>query len=348
MAGVLLHAVGLVVFQQGRQNGGALACCDLVHHLDDRHLAAPGSQILCGLAAHHAAADDSHGAVDLLLTGQHLPGIGHVHAVNAGDAGCGAVGTHSVDDSLKTGLLQLLCRAGLPHAQVHTGVADCMDQILRGAAHLLLAGRHAGDVQLTAQRGGLLKQGHVVTAQSCHTGSFQTVRAAAQNSHLLFLCGRLDAAAVLIAIFGIEHAGQELAVLDGIGAALVAADAAADIAGLTGSDLCAPIRVCQQRTANSHHIRHAALDDALGHLGIHDTAHGADRHVDSLFDVTGDLDEEAVGLHTHRRNGIRHVAGVVGLCNVEHIHAVLHQPLGKLHGVGFVNAALAALRGDDG
>ena len=32
-------------------------------------------------------------------------------------------------------------------------------------------------------------------------GSFQTGGAAAQNSHLLFLCGRLDAAAVLIAIF---------------------------------------------------------------------------------------------------------------------------------------------------
>lgn len=39
---------------------------------------------------------------------------------------------------------------------------------------------------------------------------------------------------------------------------------------------------------------------------------------------------------------------MVGLCNVEHIYAVLYQPLGKLHGVGFVNAALAALRGDDG
>ena len=34
--------------------------------------------------------------------------------------------------------------------------------------------------------------------------------------------------------------------------------------------------------------------------------------------------------------------------NVEHIHAVLHQPLGKLHGIGLVNAALTPLRGDDG
>ncbi len=80
----------------------------------------------------------------------------------------------------------------------------------------------------------------------------------------------------------------------------------------------------------------------------HDTTHGADRHIDGLFDVPGDLDKEAVGLYAHGRNGVGHVAGVVGLGNVEHIHAVLHQPLGKLHGVGFVNAALAALRGDDG
>ena len=65
MAGVLRHTVGLVVFQQGGQDGGALACGDLVHHLDDRHLAAAGSQILCGLAAHHAAADHGNTLAEL-------------------------------------------------------------------------------------------------------------------------------------------------------------------------------------------------------------------------------------------------------------------------------------------
>ena len=255
---------------------------------------------------------------------------------------------HSVDDGLETGILQLLCGAGLTHAQVHTSVADRVDQVLCGAAHLLLAGRYAGNVQLAAQSGGLFKQGHVMAAQRCHTGGFQTGRAAAEDGDLLFLRCGLDAAGVLVAVLRVQDAGEELTVLDGIGAALVAADAAADIAGLPGSDLGAPVGVCQQRATHGNDVGHAALDDTRGHFGIHDTTHGADRHMDGLFDVPGDFDKEAVGLYAHGRNGVGHVAGVVGLRNVEHIHAVLYQPLGKLHGVGFVNAALAALRGDDG
>ena len=152
---------------------------------------------------------------------------------------------HSVDDGLETGILQLLCGAGLTHAQVHTGVADRVDQVLCGAAHLLLAGRYAGNVQLAAQSGGLFKQGHVMAAQRCHTGGFQTGRAAAEDGDLLFLRCGLDAAGVLVAVLRVQHAGEELTVLDGIGAALVATDAAADIAEMCIRDRrCTPASTC--------------------------------------------------------------------------------------------------------
>ena len=57
---------------------------DLNHHLDNGYLQ-PAAQILCGLAAHHAAADDGNRAVHLLLTGQNPLASGrYVHAVDAG------------------------------------------------------------------------------------------------------------------------------------------------------------------------------------------------------------------------------------------------------------------------
>ena len=69
--------------------------------------------------------------------------------------------------------------------------------------------------------------------------------------------------------------------------------------------------------------------------------------MDICLDFAGNIHKEAIGLYAHRGNGIRHITGVVGLGNVEHIHAVLLQPLGKLNGVRFVNTALAALGGND-
>ena len=69
--------------------------------------------------------------------------------------------------------------------------------------------------------------------------------------------------------------------------------------------------------------------------------------MDVGFDFGGNIHKEAIGLYTHRGDGIGHVAGMVGLGNMEHVHAVLLQPLGKLHSVGLINAALAALRRHD-
>ena len=256
--------------------------------------------------------------------------------------------THGVDDGFKSGILEFLRGGSRGETELDASFAGRVDQVLRCAAHLLLARRDAGDVQLTAQRGGLLEQGHIVSTKSRDPGCFQTGRATAEDCDLPFLFRRGDAARRLTAVFGVENAGDELAVLDGVGAALVAADAAADITALAGGDLLAPVGVCQQRTAQSHDVRLAALDDTLGHLGIHDTADGTDRNIHSLFDVACDVHKEAIRLDAHRRNGIGHVAGVVCLCNVEHIHAVLDQPLRELHCVGLVDAALAALGRHDG
>lgn len=97
---------------------------------------------------------------------------------------CGASALHSVDDYPEKVSAALRCGSdpctGTPALQT-AWIRSC------GTAHLLLAGRYAGNVQLAAQSGGLFKQGHVMAAQRCHTGCFQTGRAAAEDGNLLFL-----------------------------------------------------------------------------------------------------------------------------------------------------------------
>ena len=77
----------------------------------------------------------------------------------------------------------------------------------------------------------------------------------AGKGYLLFYVGRRDAAHVLAAVFGVQYAGDKAALLNGIGAALVAADAAANVAGATGFDFGTPVGIRQQRTTQTNNVR---------------------------------------------------------------------------------------------
>ena len=178
----------------------------------------------------------------------------------------------------------------------------------------------------------MLEQHHVVSAQGGHARGLHAGGAAAHHDHLLRRVGGLYGALVLVAVLGVQHAREEAAVLDGVGAALVAHDARADELGRARFEFAHVVGIGQERATEAHVVARAAFDEALGIGGAHDAAHGGHRHAHGLLHATGRLLHEAIRARAHGGDGVVQVAGVVGLSHMEGVHARLLQKEREPHG----------------
>ena len=187
-----------------------------------------------------------------------------------------------------------------------------------------------------------LVNGHIVAALGRHARGLQAGDAAAHHGNLLVALARLDGDGRLVAVLGIEHARDVLAVLNRVDAALVAVEALAD--GLAGRGLQRNVGVAHERAAIGDNVGRAVLKNLLAGLDRNNTADGCHRHGDQGLDALGHGQRPVVGHGTHGRNGVAHVAGVVGLCDLDHVDARTLEQLGKLAGLVGLQAALAARR----
>ena len=187
-----------------------------------------------------------------------------------------------------------------------------------------------------------LVDGHVVAALGRHARGLQAGNTAAHHGDLLVALARLDGDGRLVAILGIEHARNVLAVLNRIDATLVAVEALAD--GLTRGGLQRNVGVAHERAAIGDDVGGAVFQNLLAGLDRNHAAHGCHRHGDQGLDALGHGQRPVVGHGAHGRNGVAHVAGVVGLCDLDHIDARALEQLGELAGLVGLQAALAARR----
>ena len=127
-----------------------------------------------------------------------------------------------------------------------------------------------------------------------------------------------------------------------IDAALVAVEALAD--RLARGCLQRNVGVAHERAAIGDDVGRAVFQDLLTGLDRDNTAHGCHRHGDQGFDALGHRQRPVVGHGAHGRNGVAHVAGVVCLCDLDHVDARALEQLGKLAGLVGLQAALAARR----
>ena len=187
-----------------------------------------------------------------------------------------------------------------------------------------------------------LVDGHVVAALGRHARGLQAGNTAAHHGDLLVALARLDGDGRLVAVLGIEHARDVLAILNRVDAALVAVEALAD--GLTRGGLQRNVGVAHERAAIGDDVGGAVFQNLLAGLDRNHAAHGCHRHGDQGLDALGHGQRPVVGHGTHGRNGVAHVAGVVGLCDLNHIDARTLEQLGELAGLVGLQATLAARR----
>ena len=187
-----------------------------------------------------------------------------------------------------------------------------------------------------------LVDGHVVTALGRHACGLQAGNTAAHHGNLLVTLARLNGDGRLVAVLGVEHARDVLAVLNRVDAALVAVEALAD--GLARGGLQRNVGVAHERATIGDDVGRAVFQNLLAGLDRDNTADGSHRHGDQGLDALGHGQRPVVGHGTHGRNGVAHVAGVVGLRDLDHIDARALEQLGKLAGLVGLQAALAARR----
>ena len=187
-----------------------------------------------------------------------------------------------------------------------------------------------------------LVDGHVVTALGRHARGLQAGNTAAHHGDLLVALARLDGDGRLVAVLGIKHARDVLAVLNRVDTALIAVEALAN--GLARGGLQRNVGVAHERAAISDDIGGAVFQNLLAGLNRDNAADGCHRHGDQGLDALGHGQRPVVGHGAHGRNGVAHVAGVVGLCDLNHIDARALEQLGKLAGLVGLQATLAARR----
>ena len=187
-----------------------------------------------------------------------------------------------------------------------------------------------------------LVDGHVVAALGRHARGLQAGDAAAHHGDLLVALARLNGDSSLVAVLGIEHARDVLAVLNRVDAALVAVEALAN--GLTRGGLQRNVGVAHERAAIGDDVGRAVFQDLLAGLDRDHTADGCHRHGDQGLDALGHGQRPVVGHGAHGRNSVAHVAGMVGLRDLDHVDARTLEQLGKLAGLVGQQAALAARR----
>ena len=126
------------------------------------------------------------------------------------------------------GGVEVLSGSGMVELNLHAQAGQNLLVILDRAHDFVLARRRGRQHNLAAQVIARLVDGHVVAALGRHACGLQTGNTAAHNGDLLVALARLNGDGGLVAVLGIEHTRDVLAVLNRIDAALVAVEALAD------------------------------------------------------------------------------------------------------------------------
>ena len=314
---MLLHVVLGKVAHNQRQNGLGLARGNLVEHLHDRHLAAVLQQVLSSLGAHQATANDGDAARKLHLAGQHVPARDDLVRIGTRNRDDHVVRAHGHNRGI--GGVEVLSGSDVVELNLHAQAGQNLLVILDRAHDLVLARGRGRQHNLAAQTIARLVDGHIVAALGRHACGLQASNTAAHHGDLLVALARLNGDGRLVAVLGIEHARDVLAVLNRIDAALVAVEALAD--GLTRGGLQCDVGVAHERAAVGDDIGRAVFQNLLAGLDRDNAADGCHRHGDQGLDALGHGQRPVVGHGAHGRNGVAHVAGVVGLCNLDHVDA---------------------------
>ena len=337
---MLLHVVLCKVAHNQRQNGLGLARGNLVEHLDDRHLAAVLQQVFGSLGAHQATANDGDAARKLHLAGQHVPARDDLLRIGTRNGDDHVMRAHSHNRGV--GGVEVLSGSGMVELNLHSQAGQNLLVVLNRAHDLVLARRRGRQHNLAAQMIARLVDGHTVAALGRHACGLQAGNTAAHHGDLLVALARLDGDGRLVAVLGVEHARDVLAILNRVDAALVAVEALAD--GLTRGGLQRNVGVAHERAAIGDDVGRAVFQNLLAGLDRDNTADGCHRHGDQGLDALGHGQRPVVGHGAHGRNGIAHVAGVVGLRDLDHVDAGALEQLGELAGLVGLQAALAARR----
>ena len=240
------------------------------------------------------------------------------------------------------GGVEVLSSSGMVELNLHAQARQNLLVVLDRAHDLVLARRRGRQHDLAAQMIARLVDGHIVAALGRHARGLQAGNGAAYHGDLLVALARLDGDGRLVAVLGIEHARDVLAVLNRVDAALVAVEALAN--GLAGRGLQRNVGVAHERAAIGDDVGSAVFQNLLAGLDRDNTAHGCHRHGDQGLDALGHGQRPVIGHGAHGRNGVAHVAGVVCLRDLDHIDARALEQLGKLAGLVGLQAALAARR----
>jgi len=188
--------------------------------------------------------------------------------------------TGGQDDLVETTLDQIVSRYAGIQAQIDTGRLQLLLEVAQGLVELFLARHALGHVELTADLGGRIEQGHAVAALGRHRCRRQARRASTHHGDFLHLSGRDVVQFGLVAGTRIDQAAGQLATEGVIQAGLVATDAGVDLVGTTGRCLVDEFRVSQERTRHRNHVGITGRQHFLGHIGGIDAVGGAQRNAD--------------------------------------------------------------------
>ena len=358
-------AAGLFkVVDQVAAVGGAGAVHHILEHFNDGHVAAVLIlQPVGGLHADAAAADDD----DLLRVAELLGVVEQVDAVhgfgvlNAGDGRelVAALRADGEDDGVEALGLEEVVVNGFVQVDGHAlGLLDLSDEPLGVVHHVKFDQRLGGGPELAAELVGLFVDLDLVTALGGDEGKVHTGAAAADDRDALdlFSLRELLGHDVLEAGARVDGALGMAALDELVDAALLTADARADVLDLAGIGLVAPVGISQHGTAEHDHVALAVAQRLFGEVGIAELADGddGDLHADVGLHAArgkvflGDLGdiEEAAGGHTGGR--VRQPPVIVAAeVNVEHIDARLDEILHVIQRIGNGTAVLEVLEALD-
>lgn len=239
------------------------------------------------------------------------------------------------------------------------GVPHLFDQVIAEVGHVVLEPEAVSEqVELAAQLVAALEEGHLMAPGVGLQRGLQSGRAAADDRHLFNAAGGRELLFVEVAAIGRIHRADEipgggLVIQYGVGngfahgavAAVVAADAGADVVRPAGPGLVGPLLVGDPLTAHEHIVRFAGGDDLLGQLRGVDAAHDAHGNLDpGLFHLLGHgrimaMGDKAGGMHEAAGPGVKTGSGG----DVDQVRQVL-QLLDVIDSVLDLDAARGHLR----
>ena len=269
-------------FAVGRANGG-IHGEQLRQRLDDRDLFAeilrePERQ----LAADHAAADDDRVLADILAALRKRVLRGDDMAVVA-QRECFRFRAGGDDKRIEFERFQLFGSERMVEVDLHAELFERMGIPRDQSAVVVLEGRDAGFVQRASQTAGGFVNDRLVAADGEHAGGLAAGNAAADDDDLLFAEHRIIGKGALAGALGVDGAVDHGVALDAAHAALLTADAGADVRGLSGAELVHIVGVGEQRTAERDDIADAGSHGFNGHIRIVHPPGAEHRHVHDLL-----------------------------------------------------------------